>query len=98
MVRLAVAVFAGHRLEVRIEAFVSEAHAVVQRIAPRDDAAPGLGAALPIVHVVLLEGAAGAEHAYPREAYRLLHLGRSRLVGIGPGPDLGLVGAARMPY
>src|SRR4029077_1738147 len=55
----------------RIEALVAEPHLVVDRHATRRDATAGLGAFLPIVHVVLLEGARRAETAYAGEPERL---------------------------
>src|SRR5690349_16347528 len=61
MVRLAVPVVAGYGPALQIEFLAPEAHLVTQRMAPRDDATPGLRAALPIVHVVLLERPARAE-------------------------------------
>src|SRR5712691_5300553 len=67
MVRFAVAIVARQRREIGIEPLVSQAHCVVQRMAAGDDAAAGLGAALPIVHVVLLECATRSEHAGPGE-------------------------------
>src|SRR5207253_1263790 len=97
VVRLTVAVVAGDRAELRVELLAAEAHRVIQRVAPRHRAAAGLGTALPIVHVVLLEGAAGAEDAGAGEADRVLDLLWRGLVGVDPGPDLRLVGAARMP-
>src|SRR5580700_2378546 len=97
MIEFAVAMVAGPGVEIRVEALVPEPHLVAQFEAPRDRAACGLGAALPIVHVVLLEGARWAEHPHPRHADRFLDLGRGRLVGVDPGPNLGLVRTARMP-
>src|SRR5207302_6816160 len=88
VVRLAVAVVAGDGAILRIELLAAEPHRVVQRVATGHRAAPGLGTALPIVHVVLLKGAAGAEDPGAGEADRLLDLGRRRLVGVYPGPDL----------
>src|SRR5258708_666515 len=84
---LAVAVVAGDRAEIRVEAFAPGAHLVVERLPARHDAAAGLGAALPIVHVVLLEGAARAENAGAGQTDRLLDLRWGGLVGIDPGPD-----------
>src|SRR4030088_2738868 len=82
---------------VAVEALAAEAHLVIEGLAPGDRAAGRLGAALPIVHVVLLEGAGRTEHPYPGHPDRLLDMRRRRLVGIAPRPDLGLVGPARMP-
>src|SRR5262245_50228971 len=75
MVALAVAVVAGQRAEIRVEAFVPEAHLVTERVAPGHHASPGLGAALPVVHVVLLEGPRRTEHPHPGQANGFLDLG-----------------------
>src|SRR5580765_3030081 len=56
VVALAHAKLAGPGPELRIEPLVTEAHLRVERHAARHHAAAGLGAFLPIVHVVLLEG------------------------------------------
>src|SRR5215471_21209040 len=66
-------------------------------MAPRDDASAGLGAALPIVHIVLLKGAARSEDPGSGEADRLLDLGRRGPVRIDEGPAFGLVGTTRVP-
>src|SRR6516164_10686800 len=98
MVRLAVPVVTGYGAALGVEFLASEAHLITQRIAPRDDAAPALRAALPIVHVVLLERSAGAKHAGASKPYRLFHLRRRRFVRVNECPALGLVGAARVPH
>src|SRR6516225_3817058 len=67
-------------------------------MAPCDGATAGLDTALPIVHVILLEGAGGTENTCPGEPDRLLDLRGCSLVGIDPGPDFGLFGPARMPH
>src|SRR5436190_373661 len=97
VIALAVAMVAGPGAERLVKALVPKAHLVIQSLAPGDRAAGGLGAALPIVHIVLLEGARRTEHPHPGHPDRLLDMRRRRLVGIAPCPDLGLVGAARMP-
>src|SRR5438046_907227 len=61
VVALAVAIVAGPGVQRLVEAFAAEAHLVIQILAPGDRTARCLGAALPIVHVVLLEGARRAE-------------------------------------
>src|ERR1700751_695136 len=61
MVALAHAEIAGPGFEVLVEALGTQAHLRVHGQAPRDDAAAGAGAFLPVVHVVLLEGAGRAE-------------------------------------
>src|ERR1700730_14498335 len=76
VVALADARLAGPGVEAFIEAVVTHAHLRVDRHVTRDDSAAGLGALLPIVHVVLLEGAGRAEAAHPGEPDRLLHLRR----------------------
>src|SRR6267154_2300771 len=68
MVALADAMVAGPGVEASVEVFVTHAHLRVDRHAARHDPAAGLGAFLPIVHIVLLEGAGRAEAAYPGEA------------------------------
>src|ERR1700730_12825857 len=93
VVAFAVAVVAGHGAERRVIVLVAEPHLVGDRIAPGDDAAAGQGAALPVVHVVLLEGAGRAEHPDAGQPDGLLDLGRRRLVDKATGPDLGLVGS-----
>src|ERR1700731_315115 len=97
MVAFTVAVFAGQCAEILIEMLVPQAHLVTERVAPGDDTSSGLSAALPIVHVVLLEGARRAEHPHPGQSNGFLDLGRGRLVGEDPRPDLGLVGPSRVP-
>src|SRR5438132_3795152 len=97
MVAFAVAVIAGQRSEILVEALMPQAHLVTERIAPGDDTSSGLGAALPVVHIVLLEGARRPEHPHPRQPNGLLDLGRGGLVGEDPSPDLGLVGPPRVP-
>src|SRR5882762_5974001 len=95
MVAFAVAMVAGPGLQIAVEALA--AHLVIEGLAPGDRAAGRLGAALPIVHVVLLEGAGRTEHPYPGHPDRLLDMRRRRLVGVAPCPNLGLIGPARMP-
>src|SRR6202040_3209841 len=97
VVDFAVAVVAGPGTKIRVEALVPEAHLVAQLEAPGDRAACGLRAALPIVHVVLLEGPGWAEDAHTCQPDRLLDLGRGRLVRVDPGPDLGFVRTAGVP-
>src|SRR5581483_4229984 len=88
---------AGPAAEGRVECLAPQAHLVVDRHLAGHDAAAGLGAFLPVVHVVLLERAGRAETAHPRQAERLLDLARRRLVDEYPGPHLGLLRAARLP-
>src|SRR5262249_9006900 len=57
MVALAEAVIAGPGLEVHIIALMAQSHLHIQRIAAGDHPPAGLGTLLPVVHVVLLEGA-----------------------------------------
>src|SRR5437763_16945281 len=73
VVAFAVAIIAGPGAQRLVEALATEAHLVIQILTPRDRTARRLGAALPIVHVVLLEGARRAEHPHPGHPDRLLH-------------------------
>src|SRR5215475_1989736 len=98
MIALAEAGIARPGAERGIEALMPEPHLIVDRHAPRHDAAAGLRAFLPIVHVVLLEGSGRAEAAHPRQPERVLHFRRRGLVDEHPRPDLGLIRAARMPH
>src|ERR1700730_13995037 len=68
MVALAHAPFAGPAAEAVIEALVPDPHLGIERHAPRHDALAGAGAFLPIIHVVLLEGAGRAEAPDPGQA------------------------------
>src|SRR5215472_5906423 len=97
VIALAHAEIAGPGLEVRVETLVAQAHLRVHRQSPRDDAATGAGAFLPVVHVVLLEGTGGAEASYSGQPDRLLDVRWCRPVSESPRPHLGVVGAARMP-
>src|SRR5216683_2427256 len=97
MVALTHAPVAGPAVEAVVEPLMPDAHLGIERHAPRHDPLTGAGAFLPIVHVVLLEGARRAEAPDPGQADGLLDMRRRRLVGIDPGPDLGLVGSARLP-
>src|SRR4051794_1914288 len=98
MIAFAVAVVAGPGAEPLVKMLVAEAHLVAEEIAPCHDAARGLRAALPIVHVVLLKGAGRPEHPHTGEPDGFLDLRRGGLVGEDPGPDLGLVGPPRVPH
>src|SRR5438105_5689347 len=80
MVVLAHAEFAGPGAEVRIKAVMTEPHLRIERHPAGHHAAAGAGAFLPIVHVVLLEGARRAEAAHAGEPDRLLDMRRRRLV------------------
>src|SRR5262249_25423188 len=97
LIELAKAAVAPPDPAIGVEAGVPEAHPVAQHLAAGEGASAGLRAALPIVHVVLLEGAGRAEHPRAGQPDRLLDRGRRRLVDVHPGPDLGLFGAARVP-
>src|SRR5215469_1397343 len=63
MIAFAVAVVAGPGPEVLVETLMAETHLVTQEIAPGNHTAAGLRTALPVVHIVLLEGASWAKHA-----------------------------------
>src|SRR6516162_2451567 len=80
MVDFAVPIVAGPGFEVVVEALVTEPHFVAQDMAPGDRTASGLGAALPIVHVVLLERAGRTEHPHPGQPDRLFDRGGGGLV------------------
>src|SRR6202035_1758059 len=67
VVALAHAEVAGPAFEIFVEALVPQTHLRVDGHAPRDDAAAGAGTFLPIVHVVLLEGAGRAETPHPAQ-------------------------------
>src|ERR1700730_11416466 len=67
MVALAEAGITGPGAEGGFEALVPEAHLIVDRHAPRHDAAAGLRAFLPIVDDVLLKGSGRAEATHPRQ-------------------------------
>src|SRR6266566_7591493 len=70
VVALAHAILAGNAAELWIKALVPEPHLRVERHLPRHHAATGAGAFLPIVHVVLLEGARRTEAPHPGEPDR----------------------------
>ena len=57
MVAFAQAIFTGPGAELLVVSFVPEPHLIVQWVAPRHHPPAGLGTCLPVVHVVLLEGA-----------------------------------------
>src|SRR6267154_1838901 len=97
VVAFAVAIIARPSPQIFVEMLVSEAHLVTEEIAPGHHPSPGLGAALPIVHVVLLEGARWAEHPDTGQPNGFLDRGRGGFVGKDPRPDFGLVGSPRVP-
>src|SRR6516225_8866630 len=70
--------------EALIETLVAQSHLGVHCQTACDGTAAGLGAFLPIVHVVLLERAGRAEAAYSRQPGRLPHRGRRGLVDKHP--------------
>src|SRR5580704_7008507 len=98
VVAFTVAVVAGQGAKTFVIVLVAEPHLVGDRIAPRDDAAAGQSAALPIVHIVLLEGPGWTEHPDASQPDRLLDLRRCCLVDKAPGPDFGLIGPPRVPH
>src|SRR5215469_11638255 len=98
VVALAEAGVAGPGAERAVEALMPAAHLIVDRQAPRHDAAAGLRAFLPIVHIVLFEGSGWTEPTHAGEPERILHCRRRSLVDKHPRPDLGLLRAAWMPY
>src|ERR1700730_1385338 len=98
VVVFAVAVVAGPGAEILVETVMAEAHLVTEERTTGHRAPRGLRAALPIIHIVLLEGAARPEHPRSGKAQGLFHFRRRRLVDKDPGPDFGLIGAARVPH
>src|SRR5438105_14467022 len=97
VVALAHAPVAGPAVEAVVEALVPEAHLGIERHAAGHDALAGAGAFLPIVPVVLLEGAGRAEAYDSGHADRFLDMRRRRLVGIDAGTDSGFAEHARQP-
>src|SRR5262249_60508803 len=79
VIAFAEAVIADGGAERRIEALTAEPHLGVYRDAAGHHPAAGLGAFLPIIHVVLLEGAAGAEAADAGQLEAALYVRRRRL-------------------
>src|SRR5262245_28256953 len=65
VVALAKAAITGPGAKRGIKAFTPEPHLIVDWQTPRDNATAGLGAFLPIIHVVLLKGAGRAKAANP---------------------------------
>src|SRR6516164_11101207 len=98
MVALAEAGITDPSAKLGIEALMPEPHLIVDWQAPRHDAAAGLRAFLPIVHVVLLECTGRAEAAHAGKPERILHFRRCGLIDEYPRPDLGLLRTARMPH
>src|SRR5438093_6054182 len=72
VIALAHAVVAGPGVEALIEPLVAEPHLGVQVGSPRHDAATAARAFLPVVHVVLLERARGAEASHAGQSVRFL--------------------------
>src|SRR5262249_23746135 len=65
VVDFAVAIVPGPGFQIFVEMLVAQAHLVAEEVAPGHRAPSGLGATLPIVHVVLLECAGRAKHPHP---------------------------------
>src|SRR6516162_2942942 len=97
MVAFTVAVVAGHCPEILVKTLAAEAHLIIERVAAGDHAAPGLGAALPVVHIVLLKGTCRTEGPRSGQPERILDLWGRRLVHVDPRPHLGLVRSAWVP-
>src|SRR5581483_5841309 len=76
---------------------MAQAHLEVEGVLASLDATAVDGAVLPVLAVVLLETAAGAEATQIVDSGQLLDLRVSRLVNQAPGPGLDLIGAARVP-
>ena len=79
MVALAHAEVAGPGIEVRVEALMPEPHLHVQEHTPRHRAAAAARAFLPVVRIVLLEGAGRAEPSHARKSDRLFDMRRGGL-------------------
>src|SRR5262245_18459181 len=88
---------AGPGLQGWIKLVMPKAHLRIQGQAPGHHPAAGLGALLPIVHVVLLEGTRRAKTADAGQAQGLFDLGRSGFVSVDPRRDDNLVGSMRVP-
>ena len=97
MVALAEAGVAGPGLQVFVEPLVPQSHLHVEFNPPGNDPPAGLGAFLPMVHVVLLEGARRAEALDGVLAYRLPDFGKGCFVHVAPRPYFDLVRASRVP-
>src|SRR6516225_3793126 len=97
MVDFTVTIVTGPSFQLLVEMLVPETHLVTEKIASGDRPSAGLGAPLPIVHVVLLERARRTEPAHAGQSDRFLDRRGRRLVGKDPSPNLGLLGSPRMP-
>src|SRR6516164_10756836 len=97
MVAFAVAILARQCAQILVEMLVAQSHFIAQGIAARDHAAPSLRAALPVIHIVLLEGPRRTEHPRARQPNGFLDFRRSGLVGKDPRPDFGPVRSPRVP-
>src|ERR1700739_3210272 len=98
MVPLAHAEITGPGVETLVETLMSQPHLGVDGKLPRHHTPTRLCALLPVVHIVLLECARRAETPYAGQPYRLLDVGRRRLIGIDPRPHRGLFGTPRLPH
>src|ERR1700736_5491201 len=98
VVALAHAEITGPGVETLVEPLVSQPHLRIQESPPGYDAAASARALLPIVHVILLEGAGRAEAAHAGQPDGFLDVRWRRLVGEDPRPHLGLVGSPRLPH
>src|ERR1700746_512172 len=98
MVAFAHTEITGPSVETLVEPLMPQSHLGVDGKLPRHHATTGLRALLPVVHIVLFEGARRAETPYAGQPYRLLDVGRRRLIGIDPRPHRGLFGTPRLPH
>jgi hypothetical protein len=76
MIAFAKAGIAGPGAKRRVEALVAQPHLIVHRHTSRDGAAAGLGAFLPVVHIVLLERVGRLKARTPANRSRLGESGR----------------------
>src|SRR5258708_13908895 len=97
MVALAHAKLTSPTLEPLVEPLVPQSHLRVQHGPPRHHAATGARALLPIVHVVLLEGAGRAEAPDAGQSDRFLDMWRRRFVGLNPRPNPCLFSPSPVP-
>src|SRR5262249_11918098 len=84
MVALAHAEIAGPGFEVLIEPLVAKPHLSVDLHSPRHHATARACAFLPVVHIVLFEGAGWAEAPYAGEPHRFLDMRWCCLVDVDP--------------
>src|ERR1700758_2601629 len=89
---------AGDAWVAAVVALRADTHLVVQRHRVGDETVRNDLHLTPVLAIVLLEDAAGAEGAQVVEALRLADMVGHRLVDDRPRPDLHPVGTLRMPH